>query len=106
MFYDLQLTGIVRLQNAIICLNATPDSEAKVNEIQITLVKLDFRCSFCHVNILCKRSICFVLLSLDCGAKFQQLVWNWLICSLENVDQATVFVSKHLKNRVEWNLRP
>jgi hypothetical protein len=64
-----------------------------------TLVKLDFRCGFCHIDILCKGSIRFMLLSLDCGAEFEQFVRNWLICRLENVDQAIMFVSKHLKNR-------
>jgi hypothetical protein len=60
----------------------------------VGLVKFDLFGSHGSIHVPCESTICIVLFSLDCSAKLQEFIRNWLICSFEDVDQPATVVSK------------
>lgn len=52
-------------------------------------VKGDFRRLFHAICISKECAICVVTLLLDCRSELQQLIWYWLICCFEDIDQCT-----------------
>ena len=54
------------------------------------LIKRNLGCFLVHVDILEEGAVHVVRLLLDNGAEFEQLVWDGLVCALENVDQSVL----------------